>query len=125
MALTKGEILAKAKPLPPVPHDEPALGGLLHVARMSARDADAYARDMKAAPEDLVRGTILAHALTDADGRRLFTLADAPALAELPALAADPVVDLFAEVNGLGAKKPSATTSGSSSASPSPSASGT
>ncbi len=127
MALTKGDILAKAKaqPLPPEPLDVETLGGAVFVARMSARAADADARDVKAAPEDLVRGTILAHAVTDADGRRLFTLADVPALADLPVAAVDPVVDLFAEVNGLREKKPSPTTSGSSSASPLPSASGT
>lgn len=125
MALTKDDILSRAKTLPPEPLDVPALGGTVYVARMTARAADEYARDMKGAADTLVRGTILAHAVVDASGRRLFAQADAAALAELPSAAADAVADKFSEVNDLGEKKPSPTTSGSSSASPSPSASGT
>jgi hypothetical protein len=125
MALSKADILKAAAPLPPVPLVGPELGGAVFVARMSARGADEYARDVKAAADGEVRGTILAHALVGEDGRRLFATADARALGDLPKAVADAVADAFSEANGLDAKKPSPTTSGSSSASPSPSGSGT
>lgn len=125
MTATKQSILsARSAKLAPAQVEVPELGGVVHVARMTARQTDAYNRDMRAAADDLARATIFAHAVVDPDGTRLFTLADVPALADLPNAAVEPVVDAFAEVNGLG-KKPSTGTSGSSSASPSPSASGT
>ena len=124
-AATKASILAARAALAPVPLEVPELGGTVHVARLTARQADQYAREVKAAGEDLTRAAILSNALVTEAGERLFGPADVPALADLPNAAAEPVVDLFGEVNGMGTKKASPTTSSSTSASPSPSASGT
>ena len=105
MALSKSDILSAAKPLPPEPLEVEALGGTVYVARLSAKGADEYARDLKTAADEHVRGTILAHALVSEAGVRLFAVADAPALAELPKPVADAVCDTFSDVNELNPKK--------------------
>lgn len=83
-AATRDSILAATKALRPVAVEVADLGGLVHVRRLSvggmARYLDLTRRDPARAPL-----AMLSDALCDADGKRLFTPDDEPALADLPA----------------------------------------
>jgi hypothetical protein len=104
-ALDKAAILAARKTLPPVAFPAPGLGGTVYVARLTAGQVDQYMAAVRDVDKSLVRGTALTFALCGPDGARLFAPDDAAQLAELPAAAAEPVVDEFFRLNGLGARK--------------------
>ncbi len=103
--LTKSDFLARFTPPKPESVPIPGAGDVL-IARMNARAADEYAKDLKAAADDLARGTILTHAVVDESGKRLFATADAATLADLLGKpVADLIIDEFADLNELNGKK--------------------
>jgi len=103
--LDRAAILSARKSLQPQEVPCPDLGGRVFVLRMTAGQVDQYMEAVRQADKSLTRGTVLAFALTDESGTRLFTDKDAPALAELPAATVEPIVDEFFRVNGLTPRK--------------------
>lgn len=106
-SLTADKILARIQPhYAPVSVEMPEWGGTVHVRKLSSTDLDRYYESLKGSPADRVRGLILATAICDANGIRLYSDSDAKQLAGLPALESERIVDAFFAANGIGSRGP-------------------
>lgn len=107
--LTREDILRLAEVPPPVEAvDCPALGGRVCVRGLTCKEADAYqASNMRFDSKGRVvqqpnaRGRLLALALCDERGKRLFTDDDAGMLGDIPAAAVQPALDRARALNGM------------------------
>lgn len=100
LALTREQFLAPAAPrLDSV--DVPELGGVVHLRALTAGERDAFEAEHVRRKERDFRARLVAATACDADGVRLFTPADVPALSDLPATTLDPIVKAAVKLNGL------------------------
>lgn len=104
--LTAGIILSRAGESPTLRAvSAPALGGTAYVRSMTAGERDAWElaqRDRREAGHGAnVRGSLLAATLSDEHGKTLFTAEHADKLAQLPAVAVEPLVAAAFELNGF------------------------
>lgn len=104
--LSAADIAARAKPAhPPVEVDVPEWGGVVHVRRLSVADLDRYYARVKDIPPDQARAFALGCALCTPGGHRLYTEAEAKALADVDAAGAERVLGEFFAANGIGGRR--------------------
>lgn len=106
-ALSREELLAP-RTLKREVIEVPELGGTVIVSELSATERDAFEascikRKGKKTEPDLVnlRAKLLAQALRDATGARLFADTDVPAIGQWPASAANPLFEVAMRLSGL------------------------
>lgn len=100
MALTRDQFFVAVPPkLDSV--DVPQLGGQVMLRELTAGERDAFeAAHVKNKERDF-RARIVAATVCDADGARIFSAGDVPALSNLPATTLDPVFKAAVKINGL------------------------
>ena len=101
-ALAKSDILAHGTDpakFKPVPVTVEELGGEVLVRKLDNAQADEYEAALRKADDDKSRGTILAHAMCDESGRRIFLDADIPDLCKFDAAASGAIIEGFREAN--------------------------
>lgn len=104
MSLDRSAIL-HAGAIAPVPVEVPEWGGTVYVRPISGAERDAF--ELAITPPhgrlENIRARLVALCACDAQGARLFTDADVPALGALPAVALERVALVARRVNALGA----------------------
>ncbi len=104
--LSAGDVRGLAKKShPPIEVEVPEWGGSVMVRKLSVADLDRYYAAVKDVNTERSRATVLAQALCDASGNRLFGDNDAGNLVDLDAAGAERVVDAFFAANGIGARR--------------------
>lgn len=101
-ALAKSDILAHgtdAAKFTPVPVHVEELGGEVLVRKMRNTEADEYEVALSKCDHAKARGTILAYALCDESGRRLFLDESVGDLGQMSASATDAIIVAFREAN--------------------------
>ena len=108
MALTREQIKAKRGIRPREAVDVPELGGVLYVARMTARERDDFEFMVTGGKVGVtqtprnIRARFLTLVCLNEDGTRMFEEADAEWLGELDTEAVQKIVDVGFRLNGIG-----------------------
>ncbi len=108
MPLSKPDLIAHGTDLgrlKPVAVHLEELGGDVLVRRLTNGEADAYAKALRDAPDDKARAVVLAHAVCDETGKRLFNDADLGDLDRFSQATSDGIIAAFREANKASAPK--------------------
>lgn len=90
----------------PITEDVPSPwgGGFIRVRQVTAGERDRWESGVYGKDKGQIRASLVVASCVDADGVPLFTLADIPRIAALPAYAIEPIVDAAGRLNAIRAE---------------------
>jgi hypothetical protein len=103
--VTDFQAVCVANPLPSAVPNIQVNGKPVYVARLTAAGLDAYYKELQSVPEDIYRAGLLAFAIRDKFGKRIFGPDHLHMLAETPSEIAVPISEHFLEVNGMSGRR--------------------